>query len=195
MNSQKEMIKHLLTLKIKPTTLIITSCSLQIAPSTIFGCNPGDLYVVRNVGGLVPPYGAGGANATISAIEYAICTLEVENVIILSHNHCDGINLLMNDKRKDSQKNMEDPMESWLSIANEARDAVREQMSDEKAEEKEIACEHEAILVSLKNLITYPWIEKRISSKKIGIYGMHFDIETGELESFNPETKNFENID
>lgn len=191
---RKDIVSHYLALGIKPSTLVITSCSLQVSPDILTSSNPGELYVIRNVGGLVPPYGEGGANGTIAAIEYAIKELEVANVIVLGHSHCDGVHLLMDQEKEEVLQNESNPIASWLHIMDEAKDAVKAQLKKKSEEEQEAACEQEVILVSLKNLISYPFVEKRIEGDELAIYGWHFDIESGTLRTFNPETRLFEPI-
>lgn len=186
---QKEMVKHFLALGIKPSTLVVTSCSLQISPDILTSSNPGELFVIRNIGGLLPPYGEHECG-TIAAVEYAVQELEVENVIVLGHTHCDGIEMMMNNKKV--LQDASDPMAVWMKIAASAKNAVKETLSKKSEEEQEAACEKEAILVSMKNLIEYPFVKKRIDLDNIDIYGWHFDIETGELSAFDPTTKFFE---
>jgi carbonic anhydrase len=85
-------------------------------------------------------------------------------------------------------------MKTWLSVASEARDAVKEQMSQKTQEEQEASCEQESIIISLKNLMTYPYIAKRMKENKLNIFGWHFNIETGEIMAFDNNTKFFEPI-
>lgn len=202
----KDLIEHIIRLREKPKTLVITSCSLRIAPDTIFGCNPGDLYVIRNVAGLVPSYDSGVVDGTIAAIEYAIQSLQVENIFILGHAHCDGIELLMNEDdnaKRQRQKELEeqgkskedDPMRCWLNIAKEARDAVKRELPNATEEEQERSCEQESILVSMKNLIGYPWVDELLNEGKLMLYGCHFNIESGQLNVFNPDTRFFELVE
>lgn len=187
---KKDMIMHSMRLGIKPTTLCITCCDLRIAPDALTNSNPGELYTVRNMGGFVPPYESTGASGVISAIEYAVSQLKVENVIVMSHDHCDGIHTLLNYE-KEPEKTI-DPMGNWLGVAKEAKEAVQKQLAEKTEEEKEKALEQETVLVSLKNLLTYPWVKEGIEQKKLLIYGMHFDVEEGELTCFNPTKRVFE---
>ncbi len=186
---QKDLIKHLVRQGVKAQTLVITCSDLRIAPGKIFSSSPGDLYVVRNVAGLVPPYQDQGTNGITAAIEYGVCNLEIENIVILGHARCDAIKLLMSDQGG------ENSVGSWLSIAEEAKDIVRKDLENSPAEEQESACEQESILVSIKNLLSYPWVENRLAQDKLKIYGMHFNIENGELLSFDPQTRYFESVE
>lgn len=206
---QKTLIHHLLVQGAKPTTLVITSSGLRVSPDKLFSCNPGDLYVVRNLAGLIPPYKEGGARGTVSAIEHAICNIGVKNIIVLGHAHCEGIKELLKGETNASagfhsdniasDENSKissdvDPVASWLSIADEAKNAVLRDLADKTFEEQEKACEEEVILVCIKNLLSYPFVQAAIERGNLDIYGWHFDIETGILKSFNPETKFFDPI-
>ena len=85
-------------------------------------------------------------------------------------------------------------MKTWLSTASEARDVVKKELSDKSPEEQQASCEHESLIISLRNLLTYPYIAKRVSRNKLNIFSWHFNIETGEITGFNPDTKFFENL-
>lgn len=189
------VLRHHIALNHKPSTLFVTSCSLQIAPDTLTASNPGDLYVVRNLGGFVPPYDGGVAHAGVAAIKYAVVELEVENIIVLGHTHCDGVHMLMDPNQEKKLADTNDPIAQWLHTIDEAKDAVCKQLKKKDFDFQEHACEQEAVLVSLKNLIDFPFVKERIEHNNLGIFGWHLDIETGLLSSFNPETRLFESLE
>lgn len=188
----KDLVVHLVRQGQKPNTLVICCCDLRISPDNIVSCNPGDLYVIRNVAGLVPKYDEGGSNGTIAAIEYAVNNVGVENIVVLGHAHCDGIKKLMIDDK--ISKDSKDPVASWLSIALDAKNAVLEQVQDKSDDEKARVCEMESVLISLKNLLGYPFITDKAKKGQINLFGWHFDIEQGELVAFDPRTKFFEPV-
>lgn len=190
---QKDVLHHLLEQGQKPTTLIISCCDIRIAPAEIFATNPGELYIINNIGGLVPKHGTKGVHGILSAIEYAVNELEVQNIIVLGHARCDGIKKMMSDKFV-TNNGLSESMKTWLSIASEARDAVKEQMAGKSEEEQQASCEQESIIVSMRNLISYPYIAKRMEEDKLNIFGWHFSVETGDIMAFNPDTKFFESI-
>ncbi|MFT5703004.1 MAG: carbonic anhydrase [Rickettsiales bacterium] len=190
--TKKEVIKHLVIQDHKPSTMVISCVDLRIAPSEIFSTNPGDLYVVNNIGGLVPRYSADGVHGILAAIEHAVNNLEVENIIVLGHSKCDSIKTMLSDKFI-SKKGLSESMIIWLSIAQEARDAVKNELADQP-EKQQVACEHESLVISLRHLLTYPYIKKRLSAKKLNIFAWHFDIETGDLSIFNPDNGHFESL-
>ncbi len=191
---EKDIIHHLIEQGHKPSTMIISCCDLRISPREIFAANPGDLYIINNVGGLVPKYETKGVHGILAAIEYAVTILEVENIIVLGHAKCDSIKMMMSDQSLAKSKQLSESMKTWLSISNEARDAVKKQLAEKSEEEQQTACEHESLIISLRNLMTYPYVSKRLSQNKLNIFGWHFNIETGDILGFNPQTLIFETL-
>ncbi len=190
---QKEIISHFLEQGQKPTTLVISCCDIKLSPAEIFATNPGELYVINNIGGMIPKYGTAGIHGILSALEYAVTTLEVQNIVVLGHSKCDGIKMMMSDKFT-STNGLSESMKTWLSVASEARDAVKKQMADKSEDEQQASCEHESVIISLRNLMTYPYISKRLDQNKLNIFGWHFDTETGEMTGFNADTAFFDPI-
>ncbi len=170
------------------------SSDIRIAPADIFATNPGELYIVSNVGGLVPKYDANGIHGILSAIEYAVKDLEVQNIIVLGHAKCDSVKMMMSDKFSASSNGLSESMKTWLSIAADARNAVKTQLQDKSEDEQQTACEHESIIVSLRNLVGYPYILERIKAKKLNIFGWYFNVEAGDIMAFNSDTGFFEEI-
>lgn len=189
---KKDIVKHLIAQEQKPTTLVISCVDLRMAPSEIFATNPGELYVVNNIGGLVPKYDAEGIHGILAAIEYAVKDLQVQNIIILGHAKCDSIKMMMSDKYTD--KKLSSSMQKWLSVAEAARNAVKKQLADKDSEEQQASCERESLVVSFKNLIEYPYIAERMKKNNLQIFGLHFDIENGEVLSFNAGNGFFESV-
>jgi carbonic anhydrase len=192
-SQKKDIIHHLVEQGQKPTTLVISCADLRLAPAEIFATNPGELYLINNIGGIVPKHDSSGIHGILSAIEYAVTILEVENIIVLGHARCDSVKMIMSEKYA-SGKGLSESMKSWLSVASEARDAVKKEMSDKSEEEQCASCETESLIISLRNLIKYPYVEKRLKENKISVHAWHFNIETGEIMAFDPNTKFFEPI-
>lgn len=190
---QKDIIEHLIEQGQKPSTLVITCADIRMPPAEIFATNPGELYVINNIGGLIPKFGTEGVAGILSALEYAINDLEVENIIVLGHAKCGSVEMMMSEKTA-SNKDLSESMKKWFEIASEARDAVKKQMADKSKEEQQAACEHESVIVTIRNLMTYPYIKKRMDQNKLNIFGWHFNIEEGKISAFNPDTKFFEDI-
>ncbi|MBU6338632.1 MAG: hypothetical protein KGQ36_01480 [Rickettsiales bacterium] len=189
---KKDVIKHLVAQEQKPTTLVISCVDLRMAPSEIFATNPGELYVINNIGALVPKYDAGGIHGIMAAIEYAVKDLQVQNIIVLGHAKCDSIKMMMSDKYAD--KKLSESMQKWLSVAEAAREAVKKQLADKNSDEQQASCERESLVVSFKNLMEYPYIAERMKKNNLQIFGLHFDIEDGDIMSFNAGNGFFESI-
>ncbi|MBU6141308.1 MAG: carbonic anhydrase [Proteobacteria bacterium] len=190
---QQDVIHHLLEQGHKPSTLVISCSDIRLSPAEIFSSNPGDLYMINNIGGLIPKFGTAGISGILSALEYAVNDLEVQNIVVLGHAKCDGMKMMMSEKFT-AEKGLSEAMKVWLSVASEARDAVKKQLADKSEEEQQSACEHEAIIVTMRNLLTYPYIKKRLDQNKLNIVGWRFDIESGTISAFNPDTKFFDEI-
>lgn len=190
---QKDVIHHLLEQGQKPSTLVIACADIRLAPGEIFATNPGEIFLINNLGGLIPEHGTEGIAGILSSLEYAVNDLEVENIVVLGHARCNSIKMLMSDKNVSNQ-NLSEPMKKWLEVASEARDAVKKHLADKTEEEQQVACEHEAIVVTMRNLMTYPYIKKRMDQNKLNIFGWRFDIEEGSIAAFNPDTGMFDEI-
>ncbi|MFA5824875.1 MAG: carbonic anhydrase [Gallionellaceae bacterium] len=173
-----------------PKTLVIACCDSRVDPALVLDCAPGDLFVIRNVANLVPPSeNRAGHHGTTAAIEYAIRILAVEHIIVLGHAHCGGINTLV---KTGGVSNPDSYMADWMCLAESARASVMAEMPHAPQEEQMRACEQRAILVSLKNLITFPWVQERVEGGTLTLHGWYFDIEHGQLLRFNAAAGCFE---
>ena len=189
----KDLIAHVVQLQIKPKTMFICCSDLRIPPGKIFSSNPGELFIIRNLGALVPPYRLGEVSDAIAAIEYAVGTLEVDNIIVMGHAYCDAMKLFFYNNEED--RNVSEAVNHWYSMAKTAKDAVLKQLPDKTPEEQELAFEQEIILISLKNLLAYPSVSKRVKNKTIQLYGWLFNIREGMLAAFDPKTRTFEPVE
>lgn len=175
----------------QPRALVISCCDARVDPAMLTGADPGDLFVVRNVANLVPPYrDESEAPGVRSAIEFAVKTLEVEHIIVLGHTSCGGIAALMAGEGITEHKY--EFIGPWVSIAKRAREKVLRELPQKPPELQARACEQAAILVSLDNLLSFPWIRERIDSNALELHGWHFDIDSGDLLAYSAETATFE---
>jgi len=174
-----------------PKTIVVGCCDSRVDPAIVTDCDPGDLFIIRNVANLVPPFETGGNyHGTSAALEFGVCNLEVENIIVLGHAQCGGIRALM--KQAPGREQHEGFVPGWMKVASNARNRVLSRMHGEPPEKQQRACEQEAILVSLDNLLTFPWILERVAQKKLTLHGWYFDMAHGELLRFNPNNNIFE---
>lgn len=164
----------------KPETLVIACSDSRVDPAMVFDVGPGEIFIVRNVANLVPPYEQDLAfHGTSAAIEFAVRVLEVRNVIVMGHAMCGGIHALLHPATAERL----DFMSSWVEIAAEARDRV---LACEPVEEKrQELCEYEAVKLSLRNLLSFPWLAERVAAGNLKLFGTSFDIRSGVLSRLN----------
>nr|XP_009417610.1 PREDICTED: beta carbonic anhydrase 5, chloroplastic-like [Musa acuminata subsp. malaccensis] len=154
-----------------PKFMVIACADSRVCPSNILGFQPGESFTVRNVANLVPPF-QHGASETSAALEFAVNSLEVENILIVGHSRCGGIQALMSMKdNADSRSFIKD----WVSIGKSARLSTKAAAGNLSFEMQCRHCEKESINGSLLNLLTYPWIEKRVSEGTLSLHGGYYD--------------------
>jgi carbonic anhydrase len=175
-----------------PKTLIIGCSDSRVDPALITSAAPGEIFVVRNVGNLVPPYEEGGGYHGVSAaIEFAIVNLKVENVIILGHRQCGAIRALMLN-----EGNVPNGfVQKWVRIAQEAKAYVLEKHAGEDDDHLCRYGEQESIRYSLKNLRTFPFVAEAIKSRGLTLMGIYFDLESGQLLECDEEKDVFKNVE
>lgn len=162
-----------------PHTLVIACSDSRVDPSIILNTGPGDIFVIRNVANLVPAYDSdfSHCHGTSAAIEYAVKHLKVKNILILGHTHCGGIhNLLCHPLKR------HDFIDTWLSIAEEARREASKQTSET---DRQHICEREAVRVSLRNLLTFPFVAEAVSQNRLKLHGWLFDLAGGSIEKLS----------
>lgn len=174
----------------KPQALLIGCCDSRVDPAVLLDCDLGDLFILRNIANLVPPYLKSNEHHGVSSsIEYAVCHLEVSDIIILGHSECGGIGALMESANTGEAGEF---IGRWVNIAASARDKVLQELPEESQEKQARACEKEAILVSLKNLMTFPWVKDRVSKGQLSLHGWYYNIGTGQLRYYNQLSGEFE---
>jgi carbonic anhydrase len=175
-----------------PSALVISCCDSRADPGMLLGAGPGDIFVVRNVANLVPPYRNGAEMPGIRAdIEFAIKGLNVERIIILGHSSCGGIRALMDGEGITGSSQYEF-IGSWVNIARGARDKVLRELAGESQAVQAKACEQAAIALSLENLMSFPWIRERVEAGTLALHGWYFDIDVGELLAYSPQSSSFQ---
>jgi carbonic anhydrase len=172
----------------RPTTLLIGCCDSRVDPMLLTGSDPGDMFVVRNIANLVPPCTPDAPPGVSSAIEFAICNLEVARVIVLGHARCGGIRALLAPQQETRET---DFVERWMRIAAPVKDRVLRELAHKTSEERHTACEQASILQSLDNLLTYPWLKRRVEQGKLVLHGWYFDIDSGALTAYSARQQQF----
>lgn len=171
----------------RPQTMVIACCDSRVDPAILTGADPGDMFVVRNVANLVPPYEAGAQFPGMgAALEFAVQNLEVEHIIVQGHSGCGGIQALLQGNG-DSEF-----ISRWMGIAQRARSQVLAELPGKPPQLLARACEQAALLISLENLLTFPWIRRRVEAGSLHLHGWYFDIGQGELLGYSPHSTAFE---
>lgn len=174
-----------------PKTLVVACCDSRVDPALVLDCAPGDLFVIRNVANLVPPAeNQGHYHGTSAALEFGVRKLNVGHIIVLGHAHCGGIHALM----ESDLQNEDAFISEWMGIADAARERVSREFAGAGNAARQRACEQQAILVSLENLMTFPWIRERVEQGTLALHGWYFDIEHGELLGYNATAGRFETL-
>lgn len=175
-----------------PSTMLIGCSDSRVDPAILTNSSPGDLFMVRNVANLVPPYQADDALHGVSAaLEFAVCHLEVEHIILLGHSSCGGIKALMDGTCGCKGGGF---ISQWMSIAQPACEQILAELPDKEPHLQRRAAEQAAILLSLENLRSFPFIDERIKQGKLSLHGWYFDLEQGELLGYHPSSGSFSKL-
>jgi carbonic anhydrase len=167
-----------------PEVMIISCCDSRVDPETIFTAMPGEMFVVRNVANLVPPYETGGKYHGVStAIEFAVMNLRVKHLIIMGHSGCGGIKAALDQSAAIQTEAMF--ISRWMSMLDEARLHVLAAHQMAPAAEKLKLLELEGIKNSIKNLRTFPFVKKEEDKGRLSLHGAYFEIATGTLSVLN----------
>ena len=177
---EPELYNQLIARGQTPKALIIACCDSRVHPAHVMDTDPGDIFVVRNVANLVPPYvDDGKTHGTSAAIEFAVKHLRVPHVIIMGHSQCGGIRALM--ESTGGGGDMHIFIDPWMAIMAPARAKVENNHHEISMDEKCRLCERAAIGVSLENLKTFPFILHAVRNGRLQLHGWYFDIENGIL--------------
>ena len=173
-----------------PETMLIACCDSRSAPEVIFNSAPGELFVMRNVANLVPPYEPDGEfHSTSAALEFAVQSLKVKNIVVMGHGRCGGIKAALSPVSEPLSPG--DFIGKWMSLVAPAAEAVagNKMMT---TTERHTALERISIRYSLENLRSFPYIRALEQKEQLSLYGAWFDISTGELWVMNSNTGDFE---
>jgi len=172
-----------------PETMVIACCDSRAAPETIFNAAPGELFVVRNVANLVPPCEPGDiCHSTSAALEFAVQSLKVRQIVVLGHGRCGGIRAALHPAAEPLSP--DDFIGRWMNRLGPAAEAVVSS-PELTEEERQTALERASISQSIANLRTFPFVSILEDRKRLGLHGAWFDIAEGELWTMDPETGDF----
>ncbi|MGE0231936.1 MAG: carbonic anhydrase [Flavobacteriaceae bacterium] len=175
----------------RPEVMIIGCCDSRAGPETIFDSRPGEIFVVRNVANLVPPYETGGEyHGTSAALEFAVQALKVKHIVVLGHGRCGGIAASLNEAAEPLSPG--DFIGKWITLIAPAKDlAESEAYSHHHAQGR---MERASIANSIENLRTFPCVKILEDRGKLTLHGAWFDISEGALEILDKETGRFQRL-
>ncbi len=166
-----------------PQTLIIACADSRVDPATIFNADPGELFVVRNVANLAPPFEeAPGFHGVSAAIEFAVNQLKVDTIVVMGHAQCGGCAAALDEQPRDPHSFVD----SWISLLDTAKERISHLPGDQQS-----ALEYESIRVTLENLATFPFIQEAMRERGLKLIGMRYGVADGSLELLDPASGAF----
>ncbi|WP_219893081.1 carbonic anhydrase [Aquisediminimonas profunda] len=165
-----------------PRIMVIACSDSRVDPSTIFDASPGEMFVVRNVANLVPPFELGGGRHGVSAaLEFAVTQLEVSEILVMGHGACGGCSAALSQNFKNAKPGEGGFISRWIDMLDDARAKVVDEYGTDQSPAAIRAMEHEAVKVSLANLRTFACIREREATGQLALHGAWFAIDGGEL--------------
>lgn len=172
-----------------PPVMVISCCDSRVDPATIFDTGPGQMFALRNVANLVPPYNdGGGMHGASAAIEFGVTGLNVKHIVVMGHGQCGGISAAL--KCEEIGVPGHSFIDEWMSIIKTARDGVIRGQS----EDPQRALELEAIKISLNNLRTFPFIAEREAAGEIKLHGAWYAIGEATLFTLDEASGEFAGV-
>jgi carbonic anhydrase len=171
-----------------PEVMVIGCCDSRVSPEVIFDVGPGELFVLRNIANLVPIYQPdANAHGVSAALEYAVTVLRVKHIVILGHAQCGGIRAFVD---KIEPLSPGDFIGRWMSMFIKPGEVV-EQREHETMQDFVTRIEKAAVFRSIENLMTFPFVRKRVESGELQLHGAYFGVAEGSLFVLDRETKEF----
>lgn len=178
-----------------PQVMVIACSDSRVDPAQIFDAGPGEIFVVRNVAAMVPPYETtAGQHGVSAAVEFAVQFLEVREIVVMGHGACGGCQAALSRDLHGNEFGAGGFVARWVSMLDETRDEVAREYGVEGAEAI-LAMELAAVRKSLQNLRSFPFVEEKESKGSLKLHGTHFAIADGILRELDPETGKFAAVD
>lgn len=175
-----------------PEVLFITCCDSRVDPNLVTQSRPGELFIVRNVGNIIPPYDTiRDKNSVAAAIEFAVLGLKVKDIIICGHSNCGAMQSLYRDEKE--LENMP-YLRDWLKLADPVRDIVLKNYPETSSEIRQRFTEEENVLCQLNNIQTYPFVLDTLKAGVLHLHGWYYNIGTGSIYYYNASEDVFELI-
>lgn len=177
-----------------PKTLIIACSDSRVDPAIITDAEPGEIFVIRNVANLVPPFQpeATSYHGTSAALEFGVQHLQVKHIVVLGHSGCAGIDALLHCTPEQADFSFIRP---WVNIASKARDYTENVLGSVDHKDACPTCEQQAVLVSLQNLQTFPWVQEKLDAGTLKLHGWYFHLASGQLKTWHHQENRFCAVD
>jgi carbonic anhydrase len=174
-----------------PRIMVIGCCDSRVSPEVIFDARPGELFVVRNIGNLVPPYTPDGAQRAVSAaLEFAVQALKVKHIVVLGHAQCGGIRAFAEEAGPLSPG---DFIGHWMALIAPAAAEIGPR-GDRPLADYLTQLEQTSIVKTLDNLLTFPWIKTPVERGALTLHAAYFGVATGQLSVRDPATGKFTQV-
>ena len=188
-SNERDRYKQLAREGQKPDTMVIACCDSRTAPETIFDSEPGEIFVMRNVANLIPPFHPDREyHATSAALEFAVQSLKVKHIVVLGHACCGGIRNALD--LESEPLSSDDFIGKWMGLLTPAAEVVAANTMMTSIERR-TALERISIRYSINNLRSFPWLKQREDAGQLTLHGAWFDIESGELWVMDKQTGDF----
>jgi carbonic anhydrase len=175
-----------------PRIMVIACSDSRVDPATVFDTEPGQIFVVRNVANLVPPFETGGGRHGVSAaLEFAVTQLQVEEIVVMGHGGCGGIAASLTGRFEGAEAGEGGFISRWMEIIAPARDRIREAAKMSPDIDAQRALEQSAIRISIENLRAFPFVARALAEKRLRLTGAFFAISDGVLHLLDPEQDRF----
>lgn len=186
----KQVIRQLSREGQKPHTLFITCADSRVVAELITQSKPGDLFVIKNIGNIVPPpEPEGGCSSTGAGIEFAVEILGVRDIVVCGHSQCGAISALMNPGSAPSELKH---LHNWISLAEPVKQVIEQNYNHLQSKDEKIrAAEEENVLFSIERLKLYPYVARKLAEGTLRLHAWFFKIATVELFAYDPEQKQF----
>lgn len=173
-----------------PDVMVVSCCDSRVEPEAIFSAMPGELFVVRNVANLVPPYETDGKYHGVSAaLEFAVLNLRVKHIVVIGHSSCGGVRACIDHEA--TRQTEAEFIANWMSMLDEARDRLAASGTGRLPGQVRADLEREGVKVSLANLRTFPCVQTLEGKGRLALHGAYFDISSGQLTVLNEATNLF----
>jgi len=192
----KVWYRHLAEEGQRPRAMVVSCCDSRVHVTSIFGADQGEFFIHRNIANLVPPYAPDGDHhGTSAALEFAVTSLKVAHLIVLGHSNCGGVNgcFDMCSGQAPELEKKSSFVGRWMDILRPGFNRVQDMNLDNEAEARR-QLEKASVVISLENLLTFPFVKSAIEGETLSLHGLWHDIGEGGLQHYDPETDMFVDV-